>query len=248
MNKKTIEAIHRHVIADYPREACGLVCAINGRETYVPCKNEAANPDEQFVMNPADFAGAEDRGEILALVHSHPNASARASEGDRVSCENSGLPWHIFSVSVPVDADAPAVCDMQTIEPKGYEAPLVGRQFVHGVLDCYTLIRDYFDREHGIKLKDYARRDEWWVTGENLYMDHYAETGFTPISDQEELQIGDIIIMQIRSKVPNHGAIYIGDGIILHHLYGRLSTRDVYGGYWREVTCCVVRHKELSHG
>lgn len=49
--------------------------------------------------------------------------------------------------------------------------------------------------------------------------------------------------MQVRSKngVPNHAAVYLGDGLMLHHMYGRLSSRDVYGGYWREVTRLVVR-------
>ena len=33
---------------------------------------------------------------------------------------------------------------------------------------------------------------------------------------------------------------------MLHHLYGRLSERVVYGGYWQDVTCAIVRHKDLT--
>ena len=35
-------------------------------------------------------------------------------------------------------------------------------------------------------------------------------------------------------------AVYLGDGMILHHLYGRLSSRDVWGGYYQHVTTHVL--------
>ncbi len=158
-------------------------------------------------------------------------------------CEASGLPWHIVHVSVPDDATAPVAGEMRTITPEGYEAPLVGRKFYHGVLDCYTLVRDYFKREHGIELVDDVREDDWWHKGQNLYLDNMERMGLRPITG--EPQPGDVFFMQIRAPVPNHAAVYLGDGQILHHLYGRLSSRDVYGGYWQEVTTHVLRHKEL---
>jgi cell wall-associated NlpC family hydrolase len=51
--------------------------------------------------------------------------------------------------------------------------------------------------------------------------------------------------MQVASPVPNHAAVYLGDGLILHHLQGRLSSRDVYGGYWQKVTTHALRHPLL---
>ncbi|WP_043946890.1 NlpC/P60 family protein, partial [Ralstonia solanacearum] len=41
---------------------------------------------------------------------------------------------------------------------------------------------------------------------------------------------GDVILMQVRAPVPNHAAVYLGGVQMLHHLHGRLSSRDVYGG------------------
>jgi cell wall-associated NlpC family hydrolase len=52
--------------------------------------------------------------------------------------------------------------------------------------------------------------------------------------------------MQIHASVPNHGAVLLEDGKILHHVIGRLSCRDIYGDYWRRVTVHVIRHKELA--
>ena len=39
------------------------------------------------------------------------------------------------------------------------------------------------------------------------------------------------------------GAIYLDQGIVLHHVQGRLSSRDVYGGYYQKVTAKVLKHE-----
>jgi cell wall-associated NlpC family hydrolase len=64
-------------------------------------------------------------------------------------------------------------------------------------------------------------------------------------ADLRNLLPGDCFLMQVASPVPNHAAVYLGDGLILHHLQGRLSSRDVYGGYWQKVTTHVLRY---GHG
>jgi cell wall-associated NlpC family hydrolase len=55
-----------------------------------------------------------------------------------------------------------------------------------------------------------------------------------------------VVLMQVKSKVANHGAVYLGDDKLLHHLHGRLSCHDVYGGYWARHTLAVVRHRSLA--
>lgn len=243
MKPTTIAAIEAHAIEEYPRECCGLVVLRKGRERYVRCRNIAATPEDHFVLAPDDYAAAEAQGEVTAIVHSHPDMPARPSEGDRVACEHHGVPWAIVSV---LGGDGPPrVADTSLIAPSGYQAPLVGRQWAHGVLDCWALVRDWFGRERGVELPDPPRADGWWDDGSS---DLYGAAamrgaGFLPV-DTAELAAGDVILMQIRSgnRVPNHAAVYLGDGLILHHLYGRLSSRDVYGGYWAEVTRSLWRY------
>ncbi|KAF1016170.1 MAG: hypothetical protein GAK31_01659 [Stenotrophomonas maltophilia] len=145
MEQTTLQAIQAHAIAEYPRECCGLIVATAAGEAYVRCSNAAAKPEDQFHLPAEDYAAADDLGEVLAVVHSHPNASAAASDADRVMCEASGLPWHIVSVGQALGED-PACHDVQTIQPCGYLAPLEGRQFARGILDCYSLVRDFYAR------------------------------------------------------------------------------------------------------
>ena len=120
----------------------------------------------------------------------------------------------------------------------------MGREFVHGVVDCYSLCRDWYGRERGLKLQDYDRRDQWWEHGQNLYLENFEKEGFHKIP-VEQLQSGDALLMQLVSPVPNHAAIYLGDSQILHHVQGRLSSRDVYtlGGYYGMSTACALRHE-----
>lgn len=230
MNQWQQQAIN-HAQACFPAEACGLVIVERGREHFVPCQNQAIGT-EHFIISAEDYAAAEDRGEIIAVFHSHPNASPQPSEADRVSCEKTGLRWWI--VSVPSG-------EWYCLEPNGYVAPLVGREFQHGVLDCYAIIRDWYQQELGITLTDYSRHDNWWEDGQsNLYVSNFQQEGFYRVDAPAR---GDMILMQIGSSVPNHAAVYLGDGMILHHLQGRLSSTDVYGGYFQKVTTHILRHE-----
>jgi proteasome lid subunit RPN8/RPN11 len=235
MEAATLDAVRSHAAREYPRECCGLVIVEKGRERYVPCTNAAITASEHFVLPATEFAAAEDRGEIVRLIHSHPDVSAWPTDADRRSCEVSGLPWTI--ISWPTG-------ELHTIVPCGYEAPLVGRSFAHGVLDCYTLVRDWYRLERGIELPDFNRPDNWWDDGESdLYTQGFPLAGFRTLSGADELGVGDVILMQRRSGngVPNHAGVYVGDGHFLHHMYGRLSSRDVYGGYWSDITVAKLR-------
>lgn len=244
MNAEAEDLFRAHAAKEYPRECCGLFVVMDGEEHYVPCRNLADRQGSQFVIDPQDYAACEDMGEIIGVGHSHPVVSPQPSEADRVQCEASGMAWRI--VHVYEENGEIVTGEIVTFTPEGYEAPLVGRQFHHGVLDCFTLIRDWYKRERGIELPNFHREDDWWKKGQSLYLDNFEKAGFVRATGG--IEVGDVILMQIRANTPNHGAVYIGDGLILQHLINRLSTRDVYDGYFQEVTRMVVRYKGNANG
>lgn len=249
MKEQTQADIREHAVRCFPSESCGLVVSLRGKERYFECRNINAGVNTNFGIHPEDWAKAEDMADILAIVHSHPNDAARPSEGDRVMMEMTQLPWHIVHVSKLDGTGDVTATEINTFHPDGYVAPLIGRQFVHGVLDCYSLIKDYYERELDIALPHFEREDKWWESGEqDLYMENFAAAGFAPISGP--IREHDVIIMQFghNAKKANHAGVYIGDGVMLHHMYGRLSTREAYLGQFQEVTRVIVRHKDLKNG
>jgi proteasome lid subunit RPN8/RPN11 len=238
-------AIQAHAAECFPAECCGLI--VNG--VYVQCRNISKHTD-QFEIHPEDLVAAEDSGEIQAFVHSHPNASAGASELDLLQIEVHQKPWVICAY--------PDI-EFQVYEPCGYKAPLVGRNYIHGIQDCYSIVRDFYERELGINLPDYEREDAWWESKESksLYLENFEKEGFVEVND---LQYGDVMLCRVgRTEHVNHAIIWLGDqtalkseqteacvgsSIILHHPYGRKSTREVFGHQWQERVVKVVRYVE----
>lgn len=233
MRDKTTVAIFAHAKAEFPRECCGVVAQKGRVEKYFPCRNITALSEEQFELSPEDYAAAEDWGTIIAIVHSHPGdgATTQPSELDMLQCDAHGVPWVIASWPEG---------DIRTVMPRG-ERPLEGRAFVLGHADCWSLIADWH-RQQGIELKNYSVDRLWWEKGENLYMDNWYAEGFREVSTPRP---GDMVMMQVSASVVNHAGILLEDNQLLHHLYGQLSCKTPYGGYFRERTIKIVRHKDL---
>lgn len=94
-----IAAIDRHARDDFPREACGVLLARDGRIVEaVPASNVAAHPERQFEIDPAVLlashrdaraAGAQ----IAGWYHSHPDGPAEPSRIDAARAVEDGKIW-----------------------------------------------------------------------------------------------------------------------------------------------------------
>jgi len=224
----------KHAIEEMPNESCGLLAIKKGKEIYFPCKNLAVDPTDQFILDPDDYANVEDQAEITAIIHSHPVTSPKPSEADKVACEKSGIKWWIVQPDLKV---------WESFEPCGYKAPLIGRQWVWGVTDCWSLCRDWYKEELGIELIDWIRPNDPEDFIKNpMFVDCFAKTGFRELTEEEDLEKGDLLLMSISSSGLNHIGVYLGEQTVLHHLQNRLSSRDLLDEWLLKCTGKRIRY------
>ncbi|WP_223514312.1 C40 family peptidase [Pseudomonas sp. GL-R-26] len=251
MRKHILLAVQAHAAAEYPKECCGLLLALGRKQQYFPCRNIAADPGEEFRIDPEDYAAAEDLGEVIGIVHSHPDATSRPSPHDLAMCEATELPWHILSWPEG---------DLRSITPAG-NTSLLNRPFVHGAWDCWQVCADWYKRELGLEFEAFKREDGWWESADavSLYEANYEAAGFVRV---DHPQRGDMIVMAVgRTAHPNHAGIFLGADpvlpgedsdtfglgpFLLHHLYGRPSEVIVFGGPWLDRTRLILRHKNAQ--
>jgi proteasome lid subunit RPN8/RPN11 len=221
----------QQAVAGSPQEVCGLVVSRGSKCRLVQAKNLSEQPHLNFDLDPDAWLEVADDEEVIGVYHSHPRGTAHPSMADLTGCEASGLAWHI------VNLEGNYTCT----QPTGFEAPYLGRPYVHGVHDCFSICRDWYMREWKLDMPNPERGFEWWEKGQNLYLDHLESAGFKVITGQTP-EVGDGFLIQVNSPVPNHAAVYIGKGLILHHVQSRLSTQDPYGGMWQKHTTHHLRH------
>lgn len=242
------ETIRAHAREAAPFEACGFIVGYGGhKQKAIRCRNASSQPEHHFLIPPEDYRRAENEGKILAVYHSHYRDGAVANDGDKTESEKHKTPFVIYSVS----ADAWTV-----YMPCGWKAKLEGRPFIHGILDCYTLVRDYYAEMLKIELDDFYREDDWWkptydasgkviAEPKNLYLDNFESQGFVQVPD---IHVHDVLLMHILADVPNHAAVYCEAGTILHHPPGHVSGKhpySIYGGGYRDATYGIFRHTRL---
>jgi proteasome lid subunit RPN8/RPN11 len=251
MFKYILDAVKAHAATEYPKECCGLLLAVGKKQQYFPCTNTSTDPTEEFRIDPEDYGRGEDIGEVIGIVHSHPDATSRPSPRDLAMCEATELPWHILSWPEG---------DLRTIVPTGC-TPLLKRPFVHGAWDCWQVCADWYKREWGLEFEAFKRADGWWESKDSvsLYEANYETAGFYLVDTPHR---GDMIVMDVgRTAHPNHAGIFLGPDatlagedattfgpgpFLLHHLYGRPSEIIVFGGPWLYRTRLILRHQNAQ--
>ena len=73
-----------HAKREDPKESCGLLINIKGKEKYFPCRNLSMTDHQCFIIDPEDYIKADNTGDITAVIHSHPITPPTPSEADKL--------------------------------------------------------------------------------------------------------------------------------------------------------------------
>lgn len=125
---------------------------------------------------------------------------------------------------------------------------LIGRDFVWGSHDCYGLVRDFYRDVFDIELPDFARPEDFWSKGLDLFAENYIKAGFELLErvHPADYQNGDVLISAVQSPIGNHASIIVENGQIFHHLFGGISRVDHYRGLVRNTLVGVYRHPDVA--
>lgn len=237
LTDKQLAKIKEQARNRYPQEA---VWVITSKGMAIELENVAEDPINDFAVDQAKFWSYEPK----ALVHSHTIqrghmgnrdnfVDPRAPSGlDMQSQIAMDLPWGILAV------DEDTVTDLLWFPD--YDAELLGKPYISGVYDCYTLVQRYYYQNYGIKLYTVPYSPLWWETEPRLYIDNFKDAGFYEVRESE-LEVGDMILIRIFGDVATHSAVYLGNDQIMHHMGNRLSVIENYSR-WRSRMVTFLSH------
>ncbi len=202
------------------RFPCEGIVAVMPDLTWRELENTAADPLRHFDLSFADKAELT-TNPPLALIHSHPNGNQEPSDADTISALATGWTWGISVVH--------GLAETGEVFSVGYPEfwgdavpipPLLGRRYLWGVRDCWSVCRDYY-RLKGHELKDVPRSRDPSLYGSgdprsNPFKFYPPMVGFEPLDSWLDRRPGDFVTLCWRDHVPNHCAIYLGNSKLLH--------------------------------
>jgi len=226
-----LEDIRKHFEEWYPNEGCGVLAVVKGKIKWFPCDN-VSKTGSDFVIDSKQYINIGHRSDIIAIVHSHPDASNKPSENDIKYCNTIGLPYYIFSYPN---------MELNILEPKNIKKSLFGRDYEFGVNDCFEAARDYYIAKNLSIPKRPLFEDDWWKKSLDYFTEEYISTwNFKKV--EGNMKEGDFLVFTINASVGNHCGVYLGDDIFYHHAENRISCRENLYPYWKQYITGVYRY------
>jgi len=246
LNDAIKEFIIKHSDEDYPKEACGLLLNTALGITPVRCKNISNSPENNFLISNAESNSYAQMGEIVAFYHSHPENNSM-SEVDKIVSERLKIKSIMYCNPRKT---------FEEYEPDGHFIALTNRPFILGILDCLTLVQDYYQFKLNINLPDFkhAYRNVDWLNNPEIVekynnknstelKNYFLNNGF---SEVKQIKLHDVILMSAyQIKCPIHCVISIGSGEVLHHPAQSHSRKEPYTQALKKREMFIMRHKNL---
>jgi len=211
-------------------ESCGLVLFKKEYFTY-PCRNISEKPRDFFSISPFDYIRAETQGEIIACYHTHLD-NTNFSDLDKQNTHLYDIPFVLY---------VKPTGQFLTFYPENYENPYIGRTYAIGKSDCYSLFKEFYQKELNIYLPEFSRSKEWETETPRLFEENYPKYGFKEI-EPAEIERGDGILFKYKESSPAcHIGIYLGDETFLHHPPDRFSLIETYSNAYKRRTTRIIR-------
>lgn len=210
------------------RESCGFVLADG---TVREVQNAAEDPSVAFLIPHAITAEVEAQGGYRGIWHSHL-ASPEFSPQDQATIVATGDRWAVYDIASDrfVEADPTEA------------APFVGRPFVYGLYDCYSLASDYCQSIGRTGLPPWPRGayGEWMAEDFRPFDEELPKYGELIDKDAPRLE-GDVLMVSVLGHHSDHVGVWLGRNRWLHHPAEGKSCIATWGSHWQNRLRGVVR-------
>lgn len=230
MNLKVKSLIKEHALEETPKEACGFIYTTEKGIFISRCKNISIEPSEEFEIEQGDYFETCKLGTIVGIYHS--GSGSAFSPSDIFHADEWPLPLYLYSL----EKDS-----FHIYWPKEYRIDYLGRPFIWGQYDCYTIVKDYYRREYNIFLGEYDADDEFESSGKQDIVANFTKEGFLEGLDMSNINIGDVLLFKCGKEY--HVGIYLDNNQFLHQPLHKQSRIELIDGFWAKSLQSVLTHK-----
>ena len=148
------------------------------------------------------------------------------------------------SASMTCECLAKVLTQFSNRTDSGIWKALIGRGFIWGKHDCWSIISDWYLETKNIKLKEWKRPKKIKDFIDNpLFEKGLPITGFKKQPTNDDIQVGDVLLFESVTKNLDHVAVYIGDMMILNHNIKGLSCREPFDLRYQQSLRGVYRYE-----
>lgn len=218
-------------------ETCGFLYITFTDVKFYPCQNIALDKREYFEISKEDYLECLKLGKIVGIFHSHTaNLISAFTQDDIDTAEEAEAPIYLYHLGDKT---------WKEYIPPSYHVGLEGQMFIFGQQDCFSLVRHYFRQKHKIFIADYDRDEHYLQQADNRILDNFSNEGFINIKISGIPQKEDVFVFSNTRDIPQHFAIFIGPGRVLHHPLGSLSRYDSFNGGWMKKCKLILRYHKF---
>tara|TARA_B100000427_G_scaffold273882_1_gene241792 strand:- start:100 stop:837 length:738 start_codon:yes stop_codon:yes gene_type:complete len=238
------KAIKTHALSSTPKECCGILYEKSGATLAHECMNVSEEPEKHFSIRPRDYLTASKKGSVKAVYHSHVSDNNKFSPNDMINSRAHQVPFVLYSIGKDC---------FSTFDPRKNKTFLYDRTFKIGETDCYTVVKEYY-KDLGIEIN--GRNDlgnDWHKKDPSLIQKLFELNKNNPdlpiieLGATTQLQKHDVIVFEfIKGRGPNHVAVYLDDGNILHHPRNKYLSIEPLSNTYKKTICKIYRHEQLS--
>jgi hypothetical protein len=251
---KTAIIAYSNDAAAHNQEHCGVIVLDGADIKYLPMRNVAIDPCNNFEFDAQEWETIADR--TLAIVHSH---HAECHPGELTPCDIENA--RVFGKAIvvyhakfgawdywdPLDW-YPWPLRMKPNHPAMVE-DFIGWPFIYGRADCWALVRGWYLGRLGIALKDYPRGNIAQLEAEvfDPFMESFERFGFEDVAD-DDIQDNDVLILRMGRNGATHCAVVTdaANGIALHHVGEGLLSSTFSIDRWKTRLHAVMRYVECK--